>query len=243
MKGSTVPNQVTNITGNTTNGIFMAIANSTSGNQSRMDDWITPTPGTFFGATLVLVVITVLVPLFLPATFTYIAQKATKPYFRGLAWWAWLGTSFALSLMSDVFTFQFFRYQQNSYWPEYYMACSRDEACQKDWELMSATGLAAIIFNFATLGIMSLGGCWWYYYTRSERPGFWRRMWLRKWYTVFWFSLLGSALLQVFTFSAAWHFWGLAPYIVYFLVLLGRAVSRCYLKRRGRAGKQYSHLK
>jgi hypothetical protein len=226
MKGSTVPNQVTNITGNTTNGIFMAIANSTLGNQSRKDDWITPTPGTFFGATLVLVVITVLIPLFLPATFTYIAQKATKPYFRGLAWWAWLGISFALNLMSDIFTFQLFGLDQNS-----------------NFDFVAAFELAAIIFNFTTLGIMSIGGCWWYYYTRSERPEFWRRIWLRKWYTVFWFSLLGSALLQLFIYTPAWQFWRLAPYIVYFLVLLGRAVSRCYLKRRGRAGKQYSHLK
>jgi hypothetical protein len=201
MTGSTFPTQATNTTGTTTNGIFTATANSILSNKSGKDDWITPTPGSFFGATIVLVVITVLIPLFLPATFTYVAQKVTKPHFRRLAWWIWLVISVVLNLAAHIFG------------------------------VLEGT----FFFEIFTLGIMFFGGCWWYYYTRNERPGIWRRMWLRKWYIVFWLSLVVSSVMS---YMGGFYFLGLIPYIVYFLVLLGVLISRCFRQRRARVGKR-----
>jgi hypothetical protein len=256
MNGATVPNQITSITGNTTDGLFTAIANSTLYDDTKKDDWITPTPGIFFGATFVLIVITVLIPLFLPATFTYVTRKVTKPSFRGVVWWIWLGISFTLNLAFDIVLFQLRLHFSGS------VEADREPRSWLDKIVpMESLFITVFTFNMITLGVMFLGGCWWYYYTRNEKPGVWRRMWGRMGYLLFWLSLFASYLKQtlwnaqeglfsLFTDTSLSTtelffrlFWGLTPYIVYALLLLGVAIAKCCRQRRGRPWKQYNHLK
>ncbi|KAF2431038.1 hypothetical protein EJ08DRAFT_196741 [Tothia fuscella] len=248
MKGSTVPNPITTITGSTTNGTFTAFANTTTSNNNSKDDWITPTPGSFVGATVVLIVITVLIPLFLPATFTYVARKITKPYFRGLAWWLSLAISLALHLASAIFSFE----------ARSLLSDIRADGLDKiPREALSIMGRKLLVQAFAflydtiVLSIMFFSGCWWYYYTRNERPGVWRRMLNRGWYFLFVLSLVISSLVgygdDTLSKGGAGAFFkstsSLLPFVVYSLVLFGGVVAKYFRQRRERVGKKYTTLK